>query len=273
MTTSRSVRLYLAFLLGLICLPVAPAAAQFTRQGDPATGERYHIEAQIGLWDPSPQIAISSESLGIIGSKIDFVKDLGIQQSRFTDFRLVLRPARKHKFRLSYIPIKYSADSTLTRDIVFNGIRYRVGIPVSSSIDWKAWRFGYEYDFLSRDRWFAGVIAELKYTDIQATIASAVDTEFTHAKGPIPALGGIVRYYVVPNISVTGEATGFDLPESVAKGYSGQYIDVDIYGTLNFTDNIGVTGGWRSLHLEYLAQHDSGVLTLRGIYFGAVARF
>jgi hypothetical protein len=273
MSNSRSIRLSCALLIGLVCLPVAPAAAQFTPSNDPATGERYRIEAQIGIWNPSPQIKISSESLGIIGSNIDFVKDLGIQKSQFADFRLVLRPARKHKFRISFIPIKYTADTTLTRDIIFNGIRYRVGVPVTSTLDWKAWRFGYEYDFISRDRGFAGVIAEAKYTDIRATLASPIDTEFTHARGPIPALGGIVRYYVVPNISVTGEATGFDLPKSVSEGYSGQYIDVDINGTVNFTNNIGASVGWRSLHVEYLARHDSGVLTLRGVYFSAVLRY
>ena len=32
---------------------------------------------------------------------------------------------------------------------------------------------------------------------------------------PIPAIGGIGRFYVVPNISVTGEVTGFKIPDSV----------------------------------------------------------
>lgn len=274
MRIGRSLRLAVCLLVASAGLPLASAWAQFApAQASPATGERYHVEGQIGLWNPSPTITISSESLGIIGSKIDFVNDLGIQQSRFPDLRLVLRPAKKHKFRLSYIPIKYTASTTLTRDIIFNGIRYTVGIPVDTTLDWKAWRFGYEYDFISRNRGFAGVIADVKYTDIQATLASPVDTEFTHAKGPIPALGGIVRVYVVPNISVTGEATGFKLPESVSKGYSGDYIDLDFYGTLNFTNNVGATFGWRSLDLSYLAQRDTGDLTLRGFYFGAVARF
>ncbi|HEY7792064.1 MAG TPA: hypothetical protein VIC33_16235 [Vicinamibacterales bacterium] len=272
MLMKRALRDSLCVLAVLACLPAVPAFAQYTRS-EPATGERYHVEGQIGLWDPTPQIAISSESLGILGSNIDFVSDLGIQKTRFPDLRLVLRPARKHKFRFSYIPIKYTAQATLTRDVVFNGILYRVGIPVTSTLDWKAYRFGYEYDFISRNRGFAGVIAEAKYTDIQATISSAVDTEFTHARGPIPALGGIVRVYVVPNISITGEATGFKLPASVSQGYSGKYVDIDIYGTLNFTNNIGATVGWRSLDLQYLAKTDSGDLTLRGLYFGAVARF
>ncbi len=238
-----------------------------------ATGERYHIEFGAGFWNPSPQGLISSESLGIVGSNIDFVTDLGIQQTRFPEFNLVLRPARKHKFRISYIPIKYESQATLTRDIVFNGIKYTIGLPMSSTLDWKAWDFGYEYDFISRDRGFVGVIAEAKYTNVTATISSAVDTEFTQAKAPIPAIGGIVRVYAVPNISITGEATGFKLPGNIQKGDTGQYIDVNIYGTVNFTNNIGAQVGWRSLDVQYRVGSDSGDFTLRGLYFGAVARF
>ena len=44
----------------------------------------------------------------------------------------MLRPARKHKFRLAYTPIKYETESVLSRTIVFNGIEYRVGLPVNS---------------------------------------------------------------------------------------------------------------------------------------------
>ncbi|MDE3156175.1 MAG: hypothetical protein KGN76_13820 [Acidobacteriota bacterium] len=283
MSISRSVRTYACAAALLVLLPVRPAAAQYApvRSSDPATGEKYHIELGAGFWNPTPAIALSSESLGIVGSNINFVTDLGIQQTRFPEFNLVLRPARKHKFRISYTPIKYDAQATLTRDIVFNGIRFTASLPVTSSLDWKAWRFGYEYDFLYHDRWFAGVIAEAKYTDVTATISSAVDTEYTHAQAPIPAIGGIVRVYPAANISITGEATGFKLPGSVKLGGSGgsgdtgQYIDVDIYGTLNFTNNFGAQVGWRSMDVQYSLNsgHDAGDFTLRGLYFGAVVRY
>src|SRR4051812_20486436 len=40
-----------------------------------ATGENYHVEIGGFLWGPTPEVDITSESLGIIGSKIDFVSD------------------------------------------------------------------------------------------------------------------------------------------------------------------------------------------------------
>ena len=77
----------------------------------------------------------------------------------------------------------------------------------------------------------------------------------------------------MPNISITGEVTGFKLPDSIDNRYGGHYVDIDIYGTVNFSDNIGVKGGFRSLDMGYLVKQDSGSFTLKGIYFGVVARY
>jgi hypothetical protein len=48
---------------------------------------------------------------------------------------------------------------------------------------------------------------------------------------------------------------------------------VDVYGTLNFTNNFGVRGGYRSLDVGYAYKADNGSFTLKGIYLGAVARY
>ena len=266
-----------ASLLGL----AIPARAQYRPRplNDPATGESYHIEVGAGFWRPTAKMVISSESLGIPGTPIDFKNDLGLSDKRFPEFQIVLRPAKRHKFRGEAIPIKYDAVATLSRDIIFNGIRYRVGLPVSSSLDWKAYRLGYEYDFVSRNSGFAGLILEAKYTDVNVELitppSAAIPTglrEYAHARAPIPAIGGIARYYVVPNISITGELTGFTVPSSISADYNAHYVDFDIYGTLNFTNNVGVKAGYRSLNVGYMVKADTGSFVLRGLYFGAVLR-
>ena len=65
-----------------------------------------------------------------------------------------------------------------------------------------------------RDRGFVGMLLELKYTDIETSLSNPlVGSEFVHAQAPIPAIGVIGRGYVVPNISITGEFSGFKLPD------------------------------------------------------------
>ncbi len=257
----------------LFGLPAAPARAQ-SGTSDRATGETYHVEVGGYFWSPTPDIAITSESLpGIPGSRIDFVSDLGIEQTRFRQLKLVLRPATKHKFRFEYTPISYEAVGSLTADIVFNGIRFPVTFPVETNLEWKAYRFGYEWDFVYRDRGFVGVVLEAKYTDVEAELRNVLATEFARARAPIPAIGVIGRVYVVPNISITGEFGGIKLPERIHEDYRAKYYDFDLYGTVNFTNNFGAQVGYRSLVVFYKVKGDEGELNLNGFYFGGVARF
>ena len=259
----------------------APAEAQYSprraRSNNRATGENFHVELGGTLWNPIPEIRISSESLGILGDDVDFVNTLGLPTSKFKQLKLVLRPGVKHKLRLEYTPIKYNGQKTLATSFRFNGQQYTIGLPVTSELLWKAYRFGYEYDFVSKDRGFAGVLLETKYTDITASLSTTVaglPTQFTHARGPIPSIGVIARGYIVPNISVTGEFSGF--PEVGTTGssrYGGKYYDLDVYGTVNFSDHLGAQAGYRSLDVLYKVNQDHGTMKLKGLYFGGVTRF
>ena len=260
-------------------LGAAPAEAQYGAKrsvSNRATGETYHVEGAITFWNPTPDIVIASEGLGQNGDPIDFVNTLGIEQSKFRQLKVVLRPATKHKFRFEYTPIHYTAHKNVPITFVFNGQRYTIGLPVDTDVTWKAYRFGYEWDFVYRDRGFAGVVAEAKYTDVSATL-SAIGTgsQFTSARAPIPAVGFIGRGYVVPNISITGEFTFFKLPDKAitSDDYSAKYYDFDLYGTVNFNDHVGAQLGYRSFDVFYKVKQDTGTLKLNGLYFGGVGRF
>jgi hypothetical protein len=266
-----------ALAVSAACLLTAvPASAQYGRGSlsDPATGETYHVEIGGYLWSPDPTIAITSESLGIIGSRIDFVEDFGIEDNTFKQLKVALRPGRKHKFRFEYTPIGYTQEAILNRTIVFNGQRFDISLPVLADLKWKAMRFGYEWDFVYRDRGFVGLILDVKYTDVEASLENAlVGREFVRARAPIPAIGAIGRVYVVPNVSITGEFSGFRLPEGIDDEYRGKYFDFDLYGTVNFSDSFGAQAGYRSFTVFYRVEEDEGDLKLNGLYFGGVVRF
>jgi hypothetical protein len=277
MTQRSALRSYAACCVALaFVFAAAPAHAQFrpTSLSEPPTGEQYHIEGAAGLWFPGATIFAASEGLGQTPTTIDFKTDLGLQDKRLGYVRLVLSPSRRHKFRFEFIPIKYNQSATLRKRIVFNGIGYNVSLPVKSELYWKAYRFAYEFDFISNNRGFAGFVVDAKYTDVRILLdASPTATEFARARAPIPAIGGIGRVYVVPNISITGELTGFKLPKDLVKNTSAHFVDFDLYGTVNFTDHIGGQIGYRSLDVQYLTDSDNGTFKEKGVYFGVVARY
>jgi hypothetical protein len=264
----------LCALAGL-ALSASPALAQYLTNPavpEPVVGEDYHVEFAANLWRPGPDIVISSEGLGIIGSEIDFVVDLGLQEKNIGDYRITLRPGRKHKFHADFLPIRYSGEASLNSRIIFNGIAYDIGVTVGSSLTWDTWNLFYEYDFIYRDRFYVGFLLGAKYTQLRAEITSPVETQFTEVKFPIPALGGSFRVYPIRNLQVTGTLTLFDMPEPI-NGAEGQYYDVDVSATYNVTNNIGIQGGFRSIEVEYAADQDSGRLDVDGAYVGAVVRF
>src|SRR3990172_53772 len=196
------IRLYMfACVVAACACWAARAAAQSQPLPNPATGERYRIEASAAWWFPDATMLVASEGLGQLGTAIDFKKDLGFEDQRMSSLGVVLRPTRRAKFRFELTPMKYESSGTVTRDLVFNGQRYRASLPLNSTIDWKAYRFALEYDVVVRDRGFAGFILEAKYSDIQTELRNPVLVEFARARAPIPAVGGIGRVYVARNIS------------------------------------------------------------------------
>jgi hypothetical protein len=269
------------FLAAILLCTVTPrAVAQYRplpagsyATGNNPLGEPYHVEFAFNLWNPEPNIVIASESLGIPGSDIDVRADLGVEKQTTYEFRLVLRPGKKHKFRFNYIPLTYDAGTKLTGEIIFNGIKYPVSTTVNTKLQWRTYRIGYEYDFVSNARGFFGMVLEAKLTDINFELTSPIGTEFARAQAPIPAIGAIGRVYIARYASVTGEFTALKIPSSIDASYGGHYYEWDIYGTVNFTKNLGAQVGWRSHDIAWLAKEDSGSASLRGLYFGGVARF
>jgi len=260
-----------AFLLVLVAIPGwAQVSEQETSRGP--LGDRYRIEVSGTLWNPTVAGVVSSEQFGIIGDSIDFQSDLGYRQTKFGDFRMVLRPSRKSKFRLQYTPIAYTASTDFTRDIVFNGIKFPVSLPVKSTFEWKVLRIGYEYDFVANNRGFVGMLIEGRYTNFRTELESAIASEYTVAKVPLPAIGAVGRVYVIPEVAVDFEVSAFKFPE-VDPDYRANYFDWDIHGTFNFSDYVGVQVGWRRMTSYIFIQNDTGDIKFQGLWFGAAVRY
>ena len=278
---SKSVRVYVVFTLGIAAILGAPAMAlaQFrpaTAQAQAAVGEDYHVEASYAWWNAEPELIVNSESLGILGSDVNLIGDLGIEQKRLGKLDVVLRPSKKHRLKFQRLPIKYETDAfPVTREFVFNGQRYRVGVPVSTTADLSSYSFGYEYDFLYFPRGFVGASINARYTNINVDLSSPIGREFFEQVAPIPAYGFAGRGYPTKNLAVDFEMQFFNIPDSLAKTIEGDgsYRDTDIHATYNFTKNVGAQLGWHRTSIFYTTDTDGGDLKFKGWYFGGVARF
>jgi hypothetical protein len=201
----------------------APAGAQTPEP----VGERFVIEGGAGFWNPTAEMSIQSESLGILGTEIDFKRDLGLQDHRLSALQAVLKGGRKHKFRFQYIPLHYEQATTLVREIIFNGQRYRIGLPVESSLNGMH-AAGYGMT-LARNWGFAGFTSvNLDMGELNARCAEFVRLDAHSAIG-------IARYAHPEHLDHRG-FSGIQMPD-IFENYDGHYTDLDIYSTFNFSKN------------------------------------
>jgi hypothetical protein len=269
----------IGLVTGLALAAVLAAAGTVSAQTPPPAsdnrggiGEKYWVEFSVTTWKPSLTGSIASDSLQLIGSQIDFASDLALSSSQFSDFRVVLHPARKHRIRFQYTPTSYTGDSVLARDITFAGKVYPVALPVQSTLSWDVWRVSYEWDFFYRPRGFVGAIVQGGVTDLKAGISSILGSGEVTGSAPLVAVGVAGRVYPIRHLAINVEVTGLKLtdlkPDHVFKTMS-----YDVSATYNFTRVIGASGGWRRADTMLKLDSDSGDLNFGGLWFGAVVRY
>jgi hypothetical protein len=282
MNRTRLTCLLTAGLVAALLLAVAtPVTAQYRSlpkvssgsNDDRAIGEKYHIELSGNVWNPTPDFTFQSEGLGIAGTVIDVDNDLGLENKPLYEGRLVLRPTKKAKFRVHAVPMVYTGDKVVNKELIFNGIKYTINTRVQTDFKWTAYRFTYEYDVFYRSRGYVGFMLEAKYADTKLTLDSAAASEFVKARAPIPAGGLVARVYPLKFVSITGEITYFRLPKSVDENASFNQTDYDVYGTVNIGNNFGIQAGFRSIDMAFKLDQDSGSVKLKGPYVGGVVRF
>lgn len=273
------VYIVLGFLaLAVISVP-STALAQYrpmSAMSGGAVAEDYHIEAAYSWWNAEPTLIVNSESLGILGTDVDLISDLGIVKRRLGKLDVVLKPSKKHRLRYQHLPITYTTDAfPVTRQFIFNGQRYTVGLPVTTTVDFTTDSFGYEYDFIHLPRGFIGAGVSALLTKIDVDLKSPIGTEFIAQSAPIPAFNFTGRGYVTPNLSIEAELKFFRIPDSIERQIEGDgsYTEFDLHGTYNFNKFIGAQVGWRKSAIFYTADLDTGDLKFKGMYFGGVVRY
>jgi hypothetical protein len=240
----------------------SPALAQYGMHG----------EVSVLFWNPDPTLTISSPSIRSATAEpdVDLVETFEIDNKSFPEIRL--RLGGKHKFRFSYVPAKYDAETVITRTITVSGRTLTIGAPASTDVTWDLLHFGYQWDFVSMEKGSVGVIGELKYQKMKAEVNSPLLTSAatTEQKAPVPTIGVAFRATPIPIVAVGGEFAGL----KVSGGdFDAKLFDFDINGLVSFGPYIGVQGGYRAVTIDYDIDEDTGDLKLKGPYIGAVLRF
>jgi hypothetical protein len=277
-----SMRRVAGLVLVLALIPCV-ASGQFAAATPTPPGENFHVELGAMLWWPEPAILIGSDGLLAVGAGgVDFVQEFGLETTRFTEFRAVLR-AGKNKFRFAKVPMRYTAQTQLQRTILFGGRSFEVNADATADLSWDLWKIGYEYDFVKKGRGLLGFIVQVAHnkitTDVRATSSLGNVSSLNDVDVPIPTLGLIARVYPHKVLGITAEFSGFKAPGFIrdrfidANEFEASYTEFDIYATASLSRFFGLQGGYRTIQADYTVDFDSGDLEMKGPYIGALVRF
>jgi outer membrane protein len=208
----------------------------------PASSSAFEVGARGYYWFPSLDGNVKVDGAGIIGTSIDFDKDLGIDDESYPTIEAFIG-ADKHHFSLAYTSIDYSGTKTLTKTIVFNGKTYSTSALVSSSIEYRQIDFAYQYDFLNLENILAGFslggVFQVTYLDGKVSLKTTGIDEKEEFALPIPMIGLNLHVGLLADI-LEGRMRG------TAIGYSGNMI-YEIAGDVSYTPFpfLDIHGGYK----------------------------
>lgn len=193
---------------------------------------------------------------GDIGTRLNLGEDT------LFNYRLYLNAfiKNKHQIRLLYAPLTYEATSTPSENILFNGITFLAGIPITTGYRFNSYRLSYLYHFDARGKmkYRVGFTAKIRdaYTEV-TQLGSNLNSKFDNIGFvPLLHLGAIIAL---------NDKSFFDLE---AEGsWAPQGYALDARGSFNYNLNKNVTIGIGAGYLDGGADVQS-VNTFARTFFG-----
>ena len=174
----KKIYLALSLLLPVLLLPVSSLA--------------FEIGARGYYWFPTLDGTVKVDEASIIGTTIDFDKDLGIEDENYPSVEVFVEGGNHHLYFI-HTEIDYSGRNMLTREIKFGGKTYPVSALVTSSIQYKMMDLLYQYDFLNLENVLGGFslggVFQVKYLDGKVGLKTTGIDEEEGFTIPIPMIG------------------------------------------------------------------------------------
>jgi len=244
------------------------AFAQDDYEAGPAYGEQFNFELRGAYWNSSLESTVKADSGSIKGTNINVVSDLGLDGNKGLPFgQLTLKFAERHKIVADYIALSYSGDKVVNQSLVFNGVSYAVSSRVSSTLDLKSAKFGYEYDIARGDAGYLAFKLAANYVYANASIVTAnalSNSVAMDAWAPVIGLSG--RISPIKMVSLTLDVAGIAFDKS-------SVTDGAIYLDINPLPNIGFSVGWRTIKIVVDVEGKKADTQWGGVFGGMAVRF
>ncbi|MEK7842089.1 MAG: hypothetical protein AAB197_05385 [Deltaproteobacteria bacterium] len=200
-----------------------------------------HVEGR--YWFTSLESSVKVTDLGAIGTEINLVDTLGVDDKKnFWEGRIDLN-LFDHHLRYAYMPMSWKGTKNITQSINFAGQTYTANASVDSKLDVLYQRLGYEYDIINLLGNKLGVIIDLKLLSVDASLKTTGINKSYSKTAPVPTIGMAAQVGLPFLFSVGAEVTGI--------AYNGNHL-IDGEASVNFEPIpfTTISGGYRMFDLK-----------------------
>ena len=255
---------------------VAVTAGVLLMAGSAFAPSVFALEAGVrGMyWGSTISGDVQTVTNGVPGTVLDLKSDLGLKDENVFNGEVFLK-AGNFTFRVAYTPLKYTGSAVLSKLVVFDGIPFPPGTPVSSKLETKMVDGDVQWDLLNPDLGVVsvnlGVFLRLKYVDGSVEISS---------DNPLLPLSATQDFRLpIPEI---GAAAGFGFLKDIVRAdarvsgmaYSGNHLyEGDTFLSVIPFPFLRLQGGYRFIDLKADENDIKGTLKIKGPYAGIQVAF
>ena len=179
----KNTSLLIIFLIGIMAISSANVYAE-------AANTLVSIRAD--YWMPSLDAEVMSSELSLVGTQVDLVDDLGLDDSENIpaltgSIDLPLFP----EILVGYFAVDSSASKLISKVINYKGVSYAASTTVSSSYEITHFEALLNFGLIKTEMADLGLLVGAKYFEIETTLTNTVSgvTQTESVEGPVPVLG------------------------------------------------------------------------------------
>lgn len=246
-------------ILALLSLIATPALA----------GDLFALKGGYLKLRPKGDFAVSGG--GVKGTSVDMQDDLGFDDSENYFVEAAMKFGSFRVFA-AYMPVKFSGDGVLTKNIEFNGETFLSGSQVNSDVDIDLYQGGLAWYLVDIDNLPVRLQLgpELTAIYVDADLDMQEDAfglrESASVGAPAATIGLRGRLALGDYLGVTGRVGYMEI-----KGNS--FVDADVQAVLSPLPLLGIFAGYRYLDINIDESDVEVDATFDGPYAGAVIRF
>ncbi len=194
---------------------------------------------------------------------IDFNEDLGFENVRTFDARMIIQFRKGKKFRAGYTPLDYTGDQDAPKTFTYGDTRYERFTRVVSSAKGGYLSADFQWDFIQKPWGFLGLIVGAQAIDVDVSVVDVADNvrEVDTYRMAVPVAGLAARAYS-GKFSFEGEISGLTV------GDRGNVFDTHGMVRFHVSDRLALQGGYRLLRVTGNEGDAEVNLRMRGWVYG-----